>query len=117
VNVEKRASGKFGHASVKNRYLFTYQSYGGDLLFRREAICAGMVVELGRTEDAMGKKRQLRRRRGGKHQAPGLVDSLIGMFMKMVTIGEIKPTVGHLIRLIELREELGPTKVVARWVH
>jgi hypothetical protein len=64
----------------------------------------------------MAVKRALKHRREGGPSVHGLVDSLIGKLMKMVTHGEIKPSVGHLIRLIELRNELKPTKVTYRWV-
>ena len=64
----------------------------------------------------MAKKRALKHRRDGTQNVPGLVNSLIGRFAKMVKRGELKPSVGHLIRLLELREELAPGKVTVRWV-
>jgi hypothetical protein len=41
---------------------------------------------------------------------------MIGKFAKMVKRGEIKPSVWHLIRLLEMREKLAPRKVTVRWV-
>jgi hypothetical protein len=64
----------------------------------------------------MAKKRALKHRRDGTQNVPGLVNSLIGRFAKMVKRGELKPSVGHLIRLLELREELAPGKITVRWV-
>lgn len=64
----------------------------------------------------MAKKRALKHRRDGTQNVPGLVNSLIGRFAKMVKRGELKPSVGHLIRLLELREELAPGKVTVRWI-
>jgi len=64
----------------------------------------------------MARKRALRHRRDGSANVPGLVNSLIGRFAKMVKHGELKPSVGHLIRLLELREEIAPGKVTVRWV-
>ena len=64
----------------------------------------------------MAKKRALKDRRDGTQNVPGQVNSLIGRFAKMVKRGELKPSVGHLIRLLELREELAPGKVTVRWI-
>jgi hypothetical protein len=35
----------------------------------------------------------------------------------MVKRGELKPRMGHLIRLLKLREEIAPGKVTVRWVE
>ena len=64
----------------------------------------------------MARKRALKHRRDGTQSVPGVVNSLIGKFAKMVKRGEIKPSVGHLIRLLELRQEIAPGKVTVRWV-
>jgi hypothetical protein len=64
----------------------------------------------------MARKRALKHRRDGTQNVPGLVNSLIGKFSKMVKRGELKPSVWHLIRLLELREKLAPGKVTVRWV-
>ena len=64
----------------------------------------------------MARKRALRHRRDGTENVPGLVNSLIGKFAKMVKRGELKPSVGHLIRLLELRQDIAPGKVTVRWV-
>jgi hypothetical protein len=64
----------------------------------------------------MARKRALKHRRDGTANVPGLVNSLIGRFAKMVKRGELKPSVGHLIRLLELREQIAPGKVTVRWV-
>jgi hypothetical protein len=67
-------------------------------------------------EGLMARKRALKHRRDGTLSVPGLVNSLIGRFAKMAKRGELKPSVGHLIRLLELREQLAPGKVTVRWV-
>jgi hypothetical protein len=64
----------------------------------------------------MARKRALRHRRDGVPPIHGLVNSMIGKFAKMVKRGEIKPSVWHLIRLLEMREKLAPRKVTVRWV-
>ncbi len=64
----------------------------------------------------MARKRALKHRRDGTQSVPGLVNWLIGKFAKMVKRGELKPRMGHLIRLLELREEIAPGKVTVRWV-
>ncbi len=64
----------------------------------------------------MARKRALKHRRDGTADVPGLVNSLIGKFAKMVKRGELKPSVGHLIRLLELRQQIAPGKVTVRWV-
>jgi hypothetical protein len=64
----------------------------------------------------MATKRALKYRRDGSQNVPGLVNSLIGKFAKMVRRGELKPSVGHLIQLLEMREKIAPGKVTVRWV-
>ena len=67
-------------------------------------------------EGLMARKRALKHRRDGSQNVSGLVNVLIGRFVKMVKRGELKPSVGHLIRLLELRQEIAPGKVTVRWV-
>jgi len=64
----------------------------------------------------MARKRALKHRRDGTQSVPGVVNSLIGKFSKMVKRGELKPSVGNLIQLLEFREKLAPGKVTVRWV-
>ena len=64
----------------------------------------------------MARKRALKHRRDGSANVPGLVNALIGKFAKMAKRGELKPSIGHLIRLLELRQQIAPGKVTVRWV-